>query len=132
MFVDYNQLVLTSEEPHAITFRKGSALVNTFPIKGIFGYAKIQAPSKPNTPKPAASAISSKFLSLIKENDELSLSMCRHAPNMYFDVRQSSLIADGVALKRYPFIQSPNERLENRGIKQFCVHKDHIVVATFR
>ena len=46
------------------------------------------------------------------------------APNQHFDIRQSSALSNGVCLKQFNF--------ENRGIKTFCVHKGHLVIATYQ
>ena len=50
--------------------------------------------------------------------------MCKHAPNLSFDVRSQHLTSDGVSLKRIPF--------DNRGIKTLCTHENkYLAVATF-
>ena len=63
------------------------------------------------------------FLGLLLD-DCTKLVMCKYAPNQYFDVKYSPTISDSVCLKRVC--------IENKGIKTFCVHEGHLIVATFK
>lgn len=124
LFSDCNQVFIAANpEVKVLTFRRGRVLTHSMPLSGFYGYASIQAPAKPNSLRPTA--LSMFFLGLVKNSEtETALVMCKHPPSMFFDVRQSTLISDGLTLKRIP--------LEGRGIKTMVVHEQYLVVATFK
>jgi len=68
-----------------------------------------------------------------KEKAVTSLCMGILAQNLHFDVRQSNLVSEGVALKRFPLppLDASSDN-PHRGIKSMCIHKGkYLVVATF-
>lgn len=110
-----------------LTVNRGQVLSNTLDpsqFDSMIGHSSILEPCKPNSKPQAQSKLSTHFLCL-KKNDknETELCLARHIKE-FEDARQSSIISDGVTLRRYNF--------DRRGFKTMSIHKGkYLAVATF-